>query len=213
MLIWIDLETTGLDPQQGAILELACVVTQDDLTEVGRREWITDAARDVDFRTLAPAVQDMHGSGLWCLSLRSDVCTADVDAQLHEFLRQSGAVGAPIAGNTIRFDREFMRRHLPRSFADLHYRDLNVSTLIEVARRFWPEVEKTRPTRAAPHRAMADVLASIDLLRFYLAQVGPRAGGGGSGSGGGGVGSYGGGSGHTVTATNPAVATHGSRSP
>jgi oligoribonuclease len=205
-IIWIDLETTGLDmtgePKQGGsytkvldahygkpdhvqcrppdrILEVAVIVTDGQLRELARDSWVTSEAHYYDIKEVSSEVREMHSrNGLWVESLASPFSLGAVDEACAQLIERAGAKGSIIAGNTIRFDREFLRKWMPRTFADLHYRDLNVSTLNELAERFWPEVHKGRPQGAA-HRAMPDVLSSIAQLRYYLDRLLPLGAQGG----------------------------------
>ena len=215
MITWIDLETTGLDmtgePKIGGehqklvdedpmgpkhyvscrapdrILEVAVIVTDDKLREVARDSWVTNEARHYDVRTVSPEVRAMHtANGLWVESLASPFSIDQIDVALAGVIERAGAKGSPIAGNTIRFDREFIRKWMPKSLELLHYRDLNVSTLVQLAEMFWPDVYKNRPGERASdknpdgrpqgptHRALPDVLSSIAQMRYYLTQVGPK---------------------------------------
>lgn len=176
-LLWVDLETTGLDPEHDKVLEVAAVVTEhagNDLVEVARFQAVTDGARYRDLWKLHPAVQAMHEkSGLWIESTLRGRPLADVASELYAFI-DANAPRAQLAGSTISFDRAFMKKHLPSAHALLHYRNLDVSSLNEMARRWFPAAYATRPNadrpkEAAAHRAMDDILESIATLRHYLA--------------------------------------------
>lgn len=171
-LVWLDLETTGLDPDEDGILELAIVVTNADLTEVARASWVTDTATEYNFADLDPVVQRMHGSGLWCESLVSDLDVSGLDFNAAAFVREHAGEGALIAGNSIHFDVGFMAEYMPETLATLHRRQLNVSSLNELARRAWPSVYATRPSGTA-HRALADALSSIEQARHYSNELVP----------------------------------------
>lgn len=172
-LAWIDLETTGLDPLNDRILEVACIVTDVEprggCSEVARYEAITDAARRVEFETLDPVVQVMHTTNLlWDASLVRGRSIGDIENELVEFL-ETHAPRAQLAGSTVSFDRSFLHSWMPRAARVLHYRNLDVTTLNEVARRWWPTVHANRPRPEKPaHRAMADLEASIETLEHYL---------------------------------------------
>lgn len=172
MLIWIDTETTGLDPRGDRLLEIGVIVTDDALVEVARWQRVLRNARIIDLRDLSPIVQQMHARGLWCESLLSDLSDEGADLALRDFiLATPGAKGAPAAGNTVGFDRGFLQHYCPRAYAEIGYRSVDVSSLTELARRFWPgmfaEYEASRK-REIPHRVMGDLEASIALLRTYL---------------------------------------------
>lgn len=202
MLIWIDLETTGLDPRTCDVLEVACIATNDSLTEQARFERVVysplaDVAlrQRTDFRRptdpyIDPVVWEMHSAnGLWRES-RHGENIATVDRDLAEFIEKyatservrtdpvtgegTRVLDPPqLAGSTVSFDRSFLEKHAPLSAARLHYRSLDVSSLNEVARRFWLPTYDARPRGASAHRAMADISASIECLRHYLRELVP----------------------------------------
>jgi oligoribonuclease len=202
VIVFCDLETTGLDPEKHAVLEVALVITDDALADVpkgaisrvvhwprarfmlnGNEYFGPDRcaeAHDVD-----PFVLDMHTkNGLWQASANSGDTLAAVDRSLATFIteRCGGAVGEKkgpqLGGNTISFDRAFLKRHLPLTHATLHYRNVDCTTLNEMAKRFWPAVYEGRPRAAkdaAVHRAEADVMESVELARYYSKALCPSA--------------------------------------
>lgn len=175
MIVWVDLETTGLDPDSDAVLEVAAIATDDALVEVARFHAVTDEAKYQSLACLHPKVQEMHTrSGLWERSLASELSTSDVAADLLSWIRNSGAIGAQLAGSTVSFDRAFLRACMPAVDQALHYRNLDVTTLNEVARRFWPEVHEGVPRGGEnQHQAVADIEHSVAVLRYYLNELRP----------------------------------------
>lgn len=180
-LCWVDLETTGLDPGRDAVLEVACVITTADLDEVAR--WQTVVRPPAHMPTLCDQVRSMHTrSGL--LDALAGGAPFDAAAGgLLDFLRAHLPEGAvPLAGSSVHFDRAFMRQRLPDAEAWLHYRNVDVSTVKELVRRWAPTLLDEVPADEVAHRAMPDVLASIAELDRYRAALflpgspsGPRA--------------------------------------
>lgn len=169
MIAWVDLETTGLDPDDDEVLEVACIVTTDDLTEVARFERIVAARRP--FEGLPERVQEMHTkNGLWLRCVEAGAPELrQVEQELCEFLEATCHGEKPqLGGNTISFDRAFMKVHLPRAEAMLHYRNIDCTTLNELARRFWPRLHERRPAPGHAHRSCDDAEESIATLRYYL---------------------------------------------
>jgi oligoribonuclease len=181
MLAFLDLETCGLDVEHDDILEVACIVTDDRLAEeVARYHAVVRTERE--FYELPEVVRDMHTkSGLWPEVKNHKIARPidEVDEDLAEFLRahavkieqegdRSTLVRPQLAGNGIHFDRGFMRRCLRRAEAELHHRQLDVTSINELMRRFCPSVyeARPRPTQSA-HRAMDDVLESLSVARHY----------------------------------------------
>lgn len=190
MLLFLDLETTGLDAAHNIVLEVAAILVRDDFSEVARFGRVigwAPAARfstgDCRYYDIDPVVIAMHTTnGLWAASARSPHKCVTVDADLAAFVRtHCGAdvgekQGPQLAGNTINFDRAFLKRLFPETHALLHYRNLDVTTLNEMSKRFWPEVHLARPRAAnAAHRAMADCLESLECARYYARVLGPVA--------------------------------------
>lgn len=186
MLVFLDLETTGLDPNKHTVLEVAAIATDDALVEVDRFESVV--ATDHEFHQLDKFIRDMHTkNGLWAAvqdaHYHNDRLDC-VDHTLAEFIRKFVRFGKDdkgrttidrpqLAGNTISFDRAFLKRHLPNAEAELHYRNVDVSSLNEVFRRFNPKLHEQRPRNPdAAHRAMADAEESLRVCRYYAEKIG-----------------------------------------
>lgn len=192
MLLWIDLETTGLDPAKDAILEVALVVTDNELDEASMpcgecSEHVTEPAvfssvigfdRGAHPNAIDPYVLKMHTKNdLWqaCESAAGDddYALASVEEKLLALARRfCEAKTTPICGSTIAFDRAFLKVHMPRIEAHFSHRNLDVSVLGELASRWAPEVWAKRPRPGADaHRALADVRGSIELLKYWRSTI------------------------------------------
>lgn len=167
-LVWIDLEMTGLDPERDRIIEIAVVVTDAQLTQ--RMEGPVFAVHQSDevLAGMDAWNRGTHGkSGLTQRVRESVVDEATAEAQVMEFLRQHALKGkSPMCGNSVCQDRRFLARYMPRLEAWFHYRNLDVSSLKELALRWAPEV-KSAFKKAQRHTAMADIHESIDELLHY----------------------------------------------
>lgn len=169
-LVWMDLEMTGLDPDRDVVVEIATVVTDGALERVVEGPDLVIAAPEAALASMAPVVLTMHTkSGLLEAIRRSRLTVADAERQTLDFVKRyvPDARSAPLAGNSVHADRMFLRRHMPALEAWLHYRNVDVSTLKELARRWRPEVLEQAPTKEGGHRALADIRESIDELRYY----------------------------------------------
>jgi oligoribonuclease len=183
MLAWIDLEMTGLDADRDVIVEIAALVTDDDLTIVaeGPDLVVHQPAEALD--RMDPVVVKMHDeSGLRKAVEASTVSLEEAGAAVLEFLRkhlpQTGAV--PLCGNSIATDRRFLVRHLPEVDAFFHYRSIDVSTVKELARRWYPAAYHAAPAKAGHHRALDDIRESVAELAYYRSTIFRAAAGAGA---------------------------------
>jgi oligoribonuclease len=170
VLAWMDLEMTGLDPQRHVIVEIATIITDDDLQIVAEGPDLVIHASDEQLAVMEPVVLDMHTrSGLLERIRASDLTLADAGARTLEFLRAHipEPRTVPLCGNSIGMDRRFLAVHLPEIEEYLHYRSVDVSTLKELARRWHPEILTGAPRKAGSHRALDDITESIAELRYY----------------------------------------------
>jgi oligoribonuclease len=174
MLAWLDIETTGLNPREDRILEVGLIITSDDLQEIWRTSKVCRYLGDLD--KIDPVVRTMHeASGLWAECATTEDTTFSVESALVAELRESRVTDAfgkgvvPLCGNSIGFDRSFLREQMPRLLDCFHYRSIDVSSLTELAKRWHPSVYESRPgaDTKPPHRALPDLENSIALLRYY----------------------------------------------
>jgi oligoribonuclease len=170
MLAWMDLEMTGLDPATDVIVEIATIITDDDLEIIAEGPDLVVHASDEELAAMDDFVRNMHvRSGLLPLIQSSTVSLADAGAATLEFLKTHipEARTVPLCGNSIGTDRRFLAAHLPEIEDFLHYRSVDVSTIKELARRWNPSVVSHAPDKATTHRALDDIRESIAELVYY----------------------------------------------
>jgi oligoribonuclease len=175
-LVWIDLEMTGLDTDNDTILEIATVVTDAQLRVLAEGPELAIAQPLATLEAMDEWNRNQHGrSGLWRRVLEEGVPMAEVEARTLEFLQQWVPAGrSPMCGNSICQDRRFLHRRMPALERWFHYRNLDVSTLKELARRWAPELYAGLRKQAA-HTALSDVHDSIAELRHYRTGMGTFA--------------------------------------
>ena len=167
-LVWIDLEMTGLDTDRDSILEIATVVTDSDLNILAEGPEFAIAHPLATLEAMDDWNRTQHGkSGLWRRVLEQGVTLAEAEARTLAFLQQwLGPKQSPMCGNSICQDRRFLHRQMPALEAFFHYRNLDVSTIKELARRWAPQV-LAEVRKASAHTALSDVHDSIAELRHY----------------------------------------------
>ena len=167
-LVWIDCEMTGLDLAVDELVEVAVVVTDYDLKPVDPGFDVVIRPSDAALAQMNDVVRHMHQASGLLEALPSGVSLEEAEDRLLAYLQRFTAAGqAPIAGNTIGTDRSFLVRHMPRLDAHLHYRSVDVSSIKELAKRWYPRVYYNAPTKHGGHRALADILESIRELDYY----------------------------------------------
>jgi len=166
----MDLEMTGLDPDRNVIVEIATIITDDDLAIVAEGPDLVVHATDEQLAAMDPVVVRMHTeSGLLERIRSSQLTLEEAGAQTLAFLREHvpEARTVPLCGNSIGTDRRFLARYLPEIEDHLHYRCVDVSTIKELAKRWMPELLAAAPAKVGSHRALDDIRESIEELRFY----------------------------------------------
>lgn len=172
MLCWLDLETDGLDARQNVILELGIVVTDDELTEIARASWVLHYVRAAGVFEPPAHVVEMHtATGLFEECARSFLRDRDVARMAINFLEELGVPRAevPLCGSSVHFDRSFLREWMPELDSYFHRRIVDVSVLLELAKRWYPSVYQSAPDK--PHRALADLDRSIALLKTFRQEM------------------------------------------
>lgn len=167
-LVWVDMEMTGLDPDSDRIIEVACVVTDAELNVLAEGPVFAIHQPDEVLDKMDAWNKGTHGrSGLIDRVKVSTVSEADAETALIEFLKRYVPAGkSPMCGNSICQDRRFMVRGMPKLEAFFHYRNLDVSTLKELCRRWKPEIASGFK-KHQKHTALADIVESIEELRYY----------------------------------------------
>ncbi|AZA08642.1 oligoribonuclease [Corynebacterium pseudopelargi] len=169
-LVWIDLEMTGLDPQRHVIVEVAALVTDADLNILGPGVDLVVHASEEELAQMDDFVTRMHNdSGLTEEIKASSISIAEAEDAVLELIAKYCPEDqpAPLAGNSIATDRSFIREHMPRLDAALHYRMVDVSSIKELAKRWAPRVYHRQPEKGMAHRALADIVESVRELDYY----------------------------------------------
>jgi oligoribonuclease len=172
-LVWIDLEMTGLDVEHDVIVEIACIVTDSDLVSRDSGVQLVVHQDEAALARMDEFVRDMHAkSGLLNEIPAATVDVAGAEQTVLSYLKGYVPAGAaPLCGNSIGMDRRFIARYMPELDGYLHYRSVDVSSLKELCRRWYPAIYRKRPDKAEQHRALGDILESIDELRYYRAEL------------------------------------------
>ncbi|WP_153503233.1 oligoribonuclease [Cumulibacter manganitolerans] len=174
LLVWIDCEMTGLRLDTDALIEVAAIVTDGELNVLDEGIDIVIHAPEEKLADMVPVVVAMHeASGLTDEVRRSAVTLEQAEQQVLDYLgRHITTPGTvPLCGNSIAVDRGFIARDMPRVDALLHYRMIDVSSIKELTRRWYPRVYFNKPDKGLAHRALADILESVTELRYYRAAV------------------------------------------
>lgn len=174
MLVWMDLEMTGLDPAEDVIVEVATLITDDDLAIVAEGPDLVVATPPEKLAGMDQVVVDMHTrSGLLEAIAASTITLEEAGRQTLEFIKQHvpEARTVPLCGNSIGTDRRFLAAYLPEIEDHLHYRSIDVSSIKELARRWYPETINKAPSKSGGHRAMDDIRESVDELRYWRESV------------------------------------------
>jgi oligoribonuclease len=173
LLVWMDMEMSGLDPDKESILEIATLLTNGALEVVAEGPDLVIHQPEELLAAMDEWNTKHHGaSGLIDRVRASTVTLAQAEAETLAFVQKHcNKRKAPLAGNSVHQDRRFLERYMPKLEGWLHYRNVDVSTVKELARRWYPEVFTKRPDKKEAHRALDDIRESIEELRYYRANV------------------------------------------
>ena len=182
-LVWIDCEMTGLDIAADALIEVAALVTDFELNVLGEGIDVIIKPSQEALDQMVEFVRNMHTSSGLLTELDNGLTMQEAEEQVLSFIREHCEDGSrpPLAGNTVATDRTFLLRDMPTLESFLHYRIVDVSSIKELARRWYPRAYFNSPAKSGNHRALADIQESIEELRYYRAAVfvpppGPDAG-------------------------------------
>ena len=181
-LVWVDCEMTGLDTVKDVLVEIAVLVTDSDLNIIGEGVDLVIKASAEQIADMNDFVTKMHtDSGLLPL-IPNGISMAEAEEKILAYLKECGVVESksPIAGNSVNFDRGFIERDMPNFGKWLHYRTIDVSSIKELTRRWYPKVYFNAPNKTGNHRALGDIKDSIAELAFYrktvfVEQPGPQS--------------------------------------
>lgn len=169
LLVWIDCEMTGLDPQIDEICEIAIVVTNSQLEPLDNGLQLVIKPSERAMLNMGDFVTQMHSDSGLLAEMPSGMTVSEAENLAMEYLKQyvPEEKSAPLAGNSIGTDRVFLAKYMPALEKHLHYRNVDVSSLKELSRRWFPRVYFQLPKKEGNHRALADILESIQELRYY----------------------------------------------
>lgn len=172
-LVWIDCEMTGLDLEADALIEVAALVTDFDLNVLGEGVDIVIKPPRESLDQMVEFVQQMHITSGLIEELDDGTTLEDAQAQVLAYVKEHCPDGSrpPLAGNTVATDRSFLARDMPELETFLHYRIVDVSSIKELSRRWFPRAYYNAPAKGGNHRALADIRESIEELRYYREAV------------------------------------------
>ncbi|MEV7601053.1 oligoribonuclease [Kitasatospora sp. NPDC089797] len=181
-LVWIDCEMTGLDLDRDALVEVAVLVTDSELNVLGEGVDVIIRPPAEALANMPEVVREMHTSSGLLEELEQGVTLAEAEERVLAYVREHApeAGKTPLCGNSVATDRGFLARDMPALEKHLHYRIVDVSSIKELARRWYPKAYYNSPPKGGNHRALADIRESIDELRYYreavfVPQPGPDA--------------------------------------
>jgi oligoribonuclease len=171
--VWADCEMTGLDPAVDELVEVAVVITDYDLNPIDEGFHIVIKPSDKAFAQMSDFVREMHTTSGLLQDIARGVALGEAETQILTYIRQfvPEPQSAPLAGNTIGTDRAFIQKYLPSVHEHLHYRNIDVSTIKELSKHWYPKAYFQSPEKNGGHRALADIRESIRELAYYRRAV------------------------------------------
>ena len=168
-IVWVDCEMTGLEVSVDEICEIGVVVTDGDLNVQDPGLQLVIKPSDAALANMGDFVRQMHTDSGLITEIPEGITMSEAEAQVLDYIKQwvKEERTAPLAGNSIGTDRMFLNRQMPQLDTFLHYRNIDVSSLKELSRRWYPRVYFQLPKKTGNHRALADILESIQELRYY----------------------------------------------
>jgi oligoribonuclease len=172
-LVWIDCEMTGLNPEADCLVEVAVVITNSELELLDEGLDVVIKPRPESWSNMSDFVRNMHTESGLINEVENGLSLEDAEQVILDYVKKfvPNAKEAPLAGNTIGTDRMFLNKYMPQLDQHLHYRNIDVSSIKELTRRWYPRVYFQLPKKDGGHRALADILESIQELRYYRQTV------------------------------------------
>ena len=172
-LIWIDCEMTGLSLLTDALVEIAVLVTDSELNVIGEGVDVVIHATDGQLEDMNDFVREMHTNSGLITEIPNGITMAAAEAKIIAYLESASTVAgkSPLAGNSVGVDRSFIDRDMPSLSAYLHYRTIDVSSIKELARRWYPKAYFNAPAKTGNHRALGDIQDSIAELAYYRSAI------------------------------------------
>jgi oligoribonuclease len=172
-LIWIDCEMTGLSLESDALVEIAVLVTDSELNLIGEGIDLVIHATDSQLDGMSDFVREMHTNSGLITEIPKGISIAAAEAKIIAYLESASTIAgkSPLAGNSVGVDRAFIDRDMPLLGAYLHYRTIDVSSIKELARRWYPKAYFNAPAKTGNHRALGDIQDSIAELAYYRSAI------------------------------------------